>query len=77
MIRMSACNHCNRFIGCKNITLPCWSLWPLLRTVDLHIQVYVSDGANVRAQEVCESRGGRPGLPSLIVLLVSVDVKQH
>ena len=28
-------------------------------------------------QELCESRGGRPGLPSLIVLMVSVDVKQQ
>ena len=37
MIRISACSHCNRFIGCKNITSPCWSLWPLLRTVDLQI----------------------------------------
>ena len=26
---------------------------------------------------MCESRGGRPGLPSLINLTVSVDVKQH
>ena len=25
----------------------------------------------------CESRGGRPGLPSLISLTVSMDVKQH
>ena len=30
-----------------------------------------------RAQELCESRGGRPGLPSLISLMVFVDVKQH
>ena len=31
-----------------------------------------------RAQELCKSRGGRPGPPrSLIVLSVSVDVKQH
>ena len=29
-----------------------------------------------RAQELCESRGGRPG-PSQIVIMVSVDVKQH
>ena len=29
------------------------------------------------AQELCESRGGRPGLPSLIVLVVSVGVKQQ
>ena len=28
-------------------------------------------------QELCESRGGRPGLLSLIVLMVSVDIKQH
>ena len=28
-------------------------------------------------QELCESRGGRPGLSVLISLMVSVDVKQH
>ena len=32
----------------------------------------------LRAQELCESRGGRPGLPSLNDKpTVSVDVKQH
>ena len=32
----------------------------------------------VRAQELCESRGGSPGLLwSLTVLTVSVDVKQY
>ena len=36
----------------------------------------VDIGGN-RAQELCESRGGHPGLPSLISLMVSVDVKQH
>ena len=30
-----------------------------------------------RAQELCESRGCRSGLPTLIVLMVSLDVKQH
>ena len=30
-----------------------------------------------RVQELCESRGGRPGLPVLMNLTVSVDVKQH
>ena len=30
-----------------------------------------------KAQELCESRGGRPGLPSLISLRFLVDVKQH
>ena len=31
----------------------------------------------IRAQELCESRGGRPGLPVLICLMVPVDVKHH
>ena len=30
-----------------------------------------------RVQELCESRGGRPGLPVLMSLTVSVDVKQQ
>ena len=29
----------------------------------------------LRVQELCESRGGRPGLPVLTSLTVSVDVK--
>ena len=32
---------------------------------------------NDRAQELCESLGGRPGLSVLTSLTVSVDVKQH
>ena len=34
------------------------------------------DGKHV-VQELCESRGGRPGLSALTSLLVSVDVKQY
>ena len=30
-----------------------------------------------RVQKLCESRGGRPGLPILISLMVTVVVKQH
>jgi len=30
-----------------------------------------------RVQELCESRGGRPGLSALMSLTVSVDVKRH
>ena len=33
--------------------------------------------ATIRVQELCESRGGRPGLSYLTSLMVSVDVKQH
>ena len=36
------------------------------------------NSAKLRARDLCESRGGRPGLPpSLIILMVSVDVKHH
>ena len=31
----------------------------------------------VIVQELCESRGGRPGLSVLMSLLVSVDVKNY
>ena len=33
------------------------------------------DATDVIVQELCESRGGRPGLSVLTSLLVSVDVK--
>ena len=33
--------------------------------------------ATIRVEELCESRGGRPGLSYLPNLVVSVDVKQH
>ena len=32
---------------------------------------------SLRVQELCESRGGRPGLSVLTSLMVSVDVKQY
>ena len=32
---------------------------------------------SIRVQELCESRGGRPGLSVLTSLMVSVDVKLH
>ena len=35
------------------------------------------DGHTVIVQELCESRGGRPGLSVLTSLLVSVDVKLY
>ena len=31
----------------------------------------------IRVQELCESRGGRPGLSVLTSLMVSVDVKNY
>ena len=33
--------------------------------------------ATIIVQELCESRGGRPGLSVLTSLMVSVDVKQY
>ena len=34
-------------------------------------------GGTTRVQELCESRGGRPGLSVLMSLTVFVNVKQH
>ena len=42
-------------------------------SVDVKHHVYCV----VRAQELCESRGGRPGLPVPNKPTVSADVKQH
>ena len=39
------------------------------------IKVKMDDGVAGIVQELCESRGGRPGLSVLTSLLVSVDVK--
>ena len=44
------------------------------------IYIYIgpwTDPIDDRAQELCESRGGRPGLSVLTSLLVSVDEKQY
>ena len=38
---------------------------------------HLKDLSVVGVQELCESRGGRPGLSVLMSLTVSVDVKQH
>ena len=39
------------------------------------IKAYISITITIIVQELCESRGGRPGLSVLTSLLVSVDVK--
>ena len=56
-------------------------LWPLLgwavyagKGSSQLIKSKLSFPAN-RTRELCESRGGRPGLPVLMSLMVSVDVK--
>ena len=45
--------------------------------VNVHVQI--SNNTNIKhiVQELCESRGGRPGLSVLTSLLVSVDVKLY
>ena len=49
-----------------------------LNDLNLHctVSVDVLKGTN-RAQKLCDRANGRPGLPSLIVPTVYVDVKQH
>ena len=41
------------------------------------LQAKQSESLRVIVQELCESRGGRPGLSVLTSLLVSVDVKNY
>ena len=41
------------------------------------IRGYVRPVTKIIVQELCESRGGRPGLSVLTSLLVSVDVKLY
>ena len=44
---------------------------------DEYGKVSLSNDDEVIVEELCESRGGRPGLSVLTGLLVSVDVKQY
>ena len=43
----------------------------------VHIKACVFTAPDIIVQELCESRGGRPGLSVLTSLLVSVDVKLY
>ena len=40
-------------------------------------KIFIFHTDRFRVWELCESQGGRPGLPVLMSLTVSVDVKQH
>ena len=51
-----------------------WNLFPCLGN---HSTVCLSWNSEVRVQELCENRGGRPGLSILTSLTVSMDVKQY
>ena len=52
------------------------SLISLMVSVDVKHHVYLLTFVFI-VQELCESRGGRPGLSVLTSLLVSVDVKLY
>ena len=41
------------------------------------VSVDIKQHLKNRVQELCESRGGRPGLSVQTSLMVSVDVKQY
>ena len=41
----------------------------------LAVYINIRVGTTIIVQELCESRGGRPGLSVLTSLLVSVDIK--
>ena len=50
---------------------------PLQSSGAVSVKVEVAGPSWVIVQELCESRGGRPGLSVLTSLLVSVDVKNY
>ena len=56
-----------------------WSQFVPNMSTDIreHEALHHHHRARVRAQELCESRGGRPELPVPNKPTVSVDVKQH
>ena len=53
------------------------SLISLVVSVDVKHHVYLLTYTVNKVQELCESRGGRPGLSVLTSLLVSVDVNRY
>ena len=56
-----------------------WSVWQPVPE-GWRTQNYLNTKSNmciIIVQELCESRGGRPGLSVLMSLLVSVDVKNY
>ena len=58
----------------------CWQRTPVgeaCATSDGWGKQKINYGTTFRVQELCESRGGCPGLPVLTSHLVSVDVKQY
>ena len=76
LVCVSVCNFVVHDRCMKTVVSPCSSIaTSLIKVCILHLQsVYL------RAQELCESRGGCPGPPvpdTVIVLMVPVDVKQH
>ena len=79
-------NKADAFVSSKSagVELPAkWKTWvygvcsaasvPVRRP----IIIYYLHNSHVILQELCESRGGRPGLSVLTSLLVSVDVKNY
>ena len=63
----------------KSETIPNATPSLISRTVSVYVKHHVYLLTNFTTTEFrsCVSRGGRPGLPSLISLMVPVDVKQH
>ena len=62
--------HC--FGTGHNLSLICQ-----LTSEDIKHQLINAQHIIVIVQELCESRGGRPGLPVLTSLLVSMDIKNY
>ena len=74
------------WLGCSRSTLPChlserlhsrgWQTPGNHQRLKKNFEEQASNKTRVH-QELCKSRGGRPGLPVLISPMVSLDIKQH
>ena len=60
-----------RSYTCKTITVPHTAIKTISPPPHTHTHTHTV------VQELCESRGARPGLPVLTKIMVSVDVKPY
>ena len=65
------------FSTCVTLSLADWGEYLLWGVCVFLIYACSLERSLVIVQELCESRGGRPGLSVLTSLLVSVDVKLY
>ena len=76
VVCLTECIHGLCASGAVNTHVLVWKyLFSLFKFSCIKFRLFIH--ACTKVEELCESRGGRPGLFVLMSLTVSVDVKQH